>query len=223
MEDSNKAVILIVDDEPLNIDVLRESLKDEYKLIIATRGAQALKLAEKKQPDLILLDIMMPEMDGYETCERLKENENTKHIPIIFITALNETEDKTEGYDLGAVDYITKPFEIIEILVRIRTHLTISIYERQLKAYKNMLNQTDSFSNDMVSKINEHSSIISGNIQIIKLFWTLAGPIVLNHADEDKTGRVRDIVGQFENMLDGIIENSRGISYILNKIPKKQA
>ncbi len=121
-----KPLILIVDDTPKNIQVVGTVLREkEYNISVATNGLDAIKLTEKALPDLILLDIMMPEMDGYETCEKLKENEKTKNIPIIFLTAKNEIEDKIKGFDLGAVDYVTKPFNIPELLARVKTHLEL--------------------------------------------------------------------------------------------------
>ena len=102
--------ILVVDDEPLNINILVELLKDTYKMMAAKSGVQALKAARSSnKPDLILLDIMMPEMDGYEVCRQLKADESTKDIPVIFVSAMSETLDETKGFDVGAIDYITKP------------------------------------------------------------------------------------------------------------------
>ena len=102
--------ILVVDDSPKNVDLLVNTLKHDYRLEIARNGPQALDYAKKYDPDLILLDIMMPEMDGFEVCARLKAAPETKDIPVVFLTAMSDTDDKTRGFELGAVDYITKPF-----------------------------------------------------------------------------------------------------------------
>jgi diguanylate cyclase (GGDEF)-like protein len=117
--------ILIVDDVPVNIRMLGEALRKEYDVRVATSGAKALELAGIKEdaPDLILLDVMMPGMDGYDVCRRLKEDPATRGIPVIFITAKGEVQDETLGLDLGAVDYITKPFKLPIVLARVRTHL----------------------------------------------------------------------------------------------------
>lgn len=124
--DLSSMKILLVDDIPANLNVLVETLKNEgYNLSFATSGEIALTTVEKFRPDLILLDIMMPGIDGFETCQRLKENENTKDIPIIFITAKTDTEDIVKGFSLGGMDYITKPFRQDEVLARVRTHLTL--------------------------------------------------------------------------------------------------
>ena len=117
--------ILIVDDESLNLKVLKTILENEYEIIVAKSGEQALKRIEAYPPSLILLDILMPEMDGYEVCRRLKENQATANIPIIFITALTEALDEAKGFTLGAVDYITKPFSPVVVEARIRTHMSL--------------------------------------------------------------------------------------------------
>ena len=118
--------ILIVDDVPKNIQVLGTLLNNfECELAVAMNGQQALDTVAKIKPDLILLDVMMPIMDGHEVCRRLKASEKTKDIPVIFITAKSESEDIINGFELGAVDYITKPFIGSELLARVKTHLSL--------------------------------------------------------------------------------------------------
>jgi len=117
--------ILIVDDTPANIKILNDLLRDTYRVSVATNGADALELISNEPPDLILLDIMMPEMDGYEVCQRLKDNESTRDIPVIFVTAMGEVEDETRGLELGVVDYITKPISPPIVLARIKNHLDL--------------------------------------------------------------------------------------------------
>lgn len=123
MQEKDKQKILIVDDERFNRNILVDILKPGYKIILAKDGKQALERAESNPPDLILLDIMMPEMDGYEACKNLKENEKTKDTPVIFITAMKEEGDEARGFDLGAVDYITKPFKAAVVKARVKAHL----------------------------------------------------------------------------------------------------
>ncbi len=131
---SGKKNLLIVDDVPDNIKVLGEVLKDDYDITIATGGEKALKIAMKKaQPDLILLDIIMPEMDGYEVCSRLKAYIQTRNIPIIFITSRDDDIDEIKGLELGAADFITKPFRPAIIKARIRTQLEIVHLRKQLE------------------------------------------------------------------------------------------
>ena len=117
--------LLLVDDEPTNLQVLRHVLQADYRLLFATDGARALQVAREQQPQLILLDIMMPGMDGYAVCRALKADPATAAIPVIFITALNDSQDETAGFDVGAVDYITKPVSPPVVRARVRTHLSL--------------------------------------------------------------------------------------------------
>ncbi|MCB0193285.1 MAG: hybrid sensor histidine kinase/response regulator [Anaerolineae bacterium] len=127
------STILIVDDNPTNLKVLFSYLKQTgFRTLIATSGQAAIQQVNRLPPDLILLDVMMPGIDGFETCRRLKENDLSKDIPIIFITALNDTANKVKGFEAGGVDYITKPFQQEEVLARINAHLTIQIQKRDL-------------------------------------------------------------------------------------------
>ncbi|OQY47559.1 MAG: hypothetical protein B6242_04770 [Anaerolineaceae bacterium 4572_78] len=136
----NRYTILIVDDNPTNLSVLSEYLEGYgFRILVAKSGQVALKRAEYVHPDIILLDIMMPGIDGFETCRRLKANETTKDIPVIFMTALSETADKLQGFELGAVDYITKPLHQAEMLARIRTHLNIQDLRRDLQTRNEQL------------------------------------------------------------------------------------
>jgi two-component system, sensor histidine kinase and response regulator len=135
--------VLVVDDNPTNLSVLVNLLRDVgLRVLVATDGESAIAQTEYVKPDLILLDVMMPGIDGFETCQRLKANPETVKIPIIFMTALSETVDKVRGLSLGAVDYVTKPFEHEEVLVRIRTHLTIA-KQRQTIETQNLELQTE--------------------------------------------------------------------------------
>ena len=131
--EGSKWKVLVVDDEPNNLKLLREILQDQYQLSFATDGAKALDVSWKVKPDIILLDIMMPEMDGYETCRRLKTDPETSKIPVIFITALGETEDERRGFEVGGVDYITKPVSAPIVQARVRTHLALYDQNRVLE------------------------------------------------------------------------------------------
>ncbi len=131
--EAEKPSVLVVDDTPENIDVLTGLLKDHYRVRAAVDGPTALSLARKFPPDIILLDIMMPGMDGYEVCRVLREDPYTQHIPVVFITALNEVESEKKGLDLGAVDYITKPFSPPLVLARVRNHLALQSRRRALE------------------------------------------------------------------------------------------
>ena len=117
--------LLLVDDEPTNLQVLRHVLQADYRLLFATDGARALQVAREQRPDLVLLDIMMPNMDGYAVCCALKADAATASIPVIFITALNDSQDETAGFDVGGVDYLTKPVSPPVVRARVRTHLSL--------------------------------------------------------------------------------------------------
>ncbi|MGN7611729.1 response regulator [Magnetococcales bacterium HHB-1] len=126
-------VILIVEDTPINIDIIGEILRSHYRLKVALSGEKALEICEQTPPDLILLDIMMPGMDGFEVCRQLKKNPQTAQIPVIFITVLNEQDDEAEGLALGAVDYITKPINPAILKARVKTHLALYDQNRLLE------------------------------------------------------------------------------------------
>lgn len=130
---SERPLILVVDDTPENIEVLANVLRDQYEVKAALNGARALKIANTEpRPDMVLLDIMMPEMDGYEVCQLLKSNPSTSHIPVIFVTAKDDVSDEEHGFELGAVDYITKPISPSIVLARVNTQLALYDQSRQL-------------------------------------------------------------------------------------------
>ena len=131
---SYKGNILVVDDTPANLRLLAGMLtKHEYKVRLIPNGSLALKAVQTAPPDLILLDIMMPEMDGYQVCERLKADETTHDIPVIFISALDEVLDKVKAFAAGGEDYVTKPFQVEEVLARVESHLNLRALQKQLQ------------------------------------------------------------------------------------------
>lgn len=139
---ASKCKILIVDDERLNINLLVDYLGDDYITLVAKNGEQALKRARSsKPPDLILLDIMMPNMDGYQVLRELKKDEHTRDIPVIFVTALSEVLDEMKGLELGAVDYVVKPFSLPVVRARVRTHLSLRQAQQQLAKQNHILEQ----------------------------------------------------------------------------------
>ncbi|HEY8094763.1 MAG TPA: PAS domain-containing protein [Methylobacter sp.] len=139
---ANSPTILIVDDTPINLGVVVESLENRgLRLVVAQDGMEGLQRAAFVKPDLILLDVMMPEMDGFEVCRRLKTNADTADIPVIFMTALAETEHKITGFKVGGVDYITKPMQIDEVVARVGTHLNLRTMQRQLQAQNAQLQE----------------------------------------------------------------------------------
>jgi PleD family two-component response regulator len=134
MSEQDKPNILIVDDTPENLHLLSRMLMwQNYKVRAANNGLMALKSARVNPPDLVLLDIVMPEMDGYETCEQLKADAQTRDIPVIFISALDRAFDKVRAFEVGGVDYVTKPFQAEEVLARVATHLALRALQIRLE------------------------------------------------------------------------------------------
>jgi putative two-component system response regulator len=134
---SAKHTILVVDDSPDSLQLLNALLKDEFRVRLASDGPQALKAAaQKPHPDAILLDIMMPDMDGYEVCARLKAEDATREIPVIFLTAKTEIEDAERGFDVGGADYITKPILPPVVIARVRTHVMLKVARDFIKSQR---------------------------------------------------------------------------------------
>lgn len=136
----SKSTVLVVDDTESNIDILVEVLGTEYEVTVAMDGDSALEAVDTQHPDIILLDIMMPGIDGYEVCRQLKANISTRKIPIIFLTAKTEIEDEAKGFELGAVDYITKPISIPIVNARVKTHL--ALYDQNLALEEKVIQRT---------------------------------------------------------------------------------
>lgn len=154
-----KPLLLIVDDVPSNIHVLAKSLQADFDIMIATDGPSALALIyEQERPDLVLLDIMMPGMDGYEVCKQLQRDSSTSSIPIIFVTAKSDAADETYGFQLGAVDYISKPFTISVVRARINTHLKLQGLLEQLEELNQRLNQKISLLQQQREQVQGYSS-----------------------------------------------------------------
>ena len=152
---TSRFTVLVVDDTPKNLQVVGNLLKKHYQVDVATHSKQALEKISKRPPDLILLDIMMPEMDGYEVCRCLRDNTQTQDIPIIFLTAKTEIEDLVKGFALGAVDYVTKPFITEELLARVKTHLELRQSRQEISRLLSDRNQLiHVLCHDMATPIN---------------------------------------------------------------------
>jgi sigma-B regulation protein RsbU (phosphoserine phosphatase) len=133
MTDLSESRVLIVDDVKANVDVLVQALRDEYKLSVALNGENALRSAEKNPPDLVLLDIVMPGMDGYEVCRRLRSSPQTREVPVMFLSSLEDVVNKARGFEIGANDYLTKPFEVLEVKARVHSLLKAKAYSDAVK------------------------------------------------------------------------------------------
>lgn len=156
LEGGRRPRLLLVDDTPANLRILSDALRGDYELQVATSGKAALDMALcDDPPDMVLLDIMMPEMDGYEVCERLKADERTRDVPVVFVTAMGEVDDETRGLALGAEDYITKPINLDIVRARVRTHLSLSIARRRLAA-QNLELQEAARLREEVERITRH-------------------------------------------------------------------
>ncbi|MBW4671176.1 MAG: response regulator [Cyanomargarita calcarea GSE-NOS-MK-12-04C] len=159
---ASKGIILVVDDTQINLEVLFALLDDSgFKVLIAENGESAIQKANYALPDLILLDILMPGIDGFETCRRLKQNEATKAIPVIFLTAMADTVDKVKGFNLGAVDYITKPIHPEEVLARVETHLKLQTLTKQLQQQNARLEQEIQERKQAEQQIREQAALLN--------------------------------------------------------------
>ncbi len=172
MNELSNCTVLVVDDTEANIDILAEALDSEYEVSVAMDGESALEIVNSDPPDLILLDIMMPGIDGYEVCRRLKSEPKTSGIPIIFITAMSEIENKTKGLELGAVDYITKPFEAMEVKARIKTHLSLMLANKKLRSLSSQLSKY--VSSEVIRSIMEGKTeaVIKSSRKMLSVFFS---------------------------------------------------
>ncbi|MDM8515708.1 hybrid sensor histidine kinase/response regulator [Desulfobacterales bacterium HSG16] len=206
--DDNKQLILIVDDEPTNLELMMQILGNNYRLAFATNGAEALKATEKLEPDIILLDIMMPEMDGYEVCRHLKTNEKTQSIPVIFVTAKGETDDEIRGLELGAIDYITKPVSPPIVKARIKNHLALKSALEEIERKNNMLEKQNnelieaSQLREDVEQITRHDLKTPLNAVISFPRIMLAKPDSFSQSDLEYLEIIEDAGLQILNMIN---------------------
>ncbi|MCZ6634851.1 MAG: hybrid sensor histidine kinase/response regulator [bacterium] len=190
--DIQDAAVLIVDDVPRNLQLLGKILAlQNYEVMVATDGQQALNTVEKKPPDAILLDVMMPGMDGFEVCERIKSNPKLKDIPILFLTAKTEIADKIKGFELGASDYIDKPFEVSEVLARVRTQVRLKRAQDTIKNHNQEL--------EAILKQRTKALVRAERQAAISLL-------------------IEGIVHNFKNPLTGILGGSQLIQRYQNKV-----
>lgn len=167
----DKAKILVVDDTPANLDVMTETLSSAgYQVTIAISGERALNRLRNDVPDLILLDVKMPGFDGFETCRRIKENPNLSNIPIIFITVLSDTGSIVRGFTLGAVDYINTPFQELELLSRVNTHLRLQqLNSSQIqRVQQEKMSASDTLDAGVAHESNHPIEVMSGNVNDLK-------------------------------------------------------
>lgn len=165
--------IVIVDDTPENLHLLTEMLSEQgYRVRSAPNGERALATVRKERPDMILLDILMPDMDGYEVCRRLKADDRLSSIPVIFISALDQVFDKVAAFAVGGLDYITKPFQIEEVLARVQTHLSLDDLRAQLEAQNHQLQEQyaelDAFAHTVAHDLKNPLTVLQGTLELIQ-------------------------------------------------------
>ena len=203
---NSKQRILVVDDTPENIDLLRGMLSPHYRVKAATSGGKALRIAANTpQPDIILLDVMMPEMDGYEVCRKLKHDAHTAQIPIIFITAKTAAADEQYGLELGAVDYITKPFNPVIVLTRVRTQLALYQQSRELYVENQQLKERIAggfrdYTEDELSDL-----IDSGENSQLEFKSTLRWNLHTDKVDKKIENQCLKTVAAYLNSDDGVL------------------
>lgn len=216
MKEISEFTILIVDDTEENLDILVEALSDDYGISVAMDGETALEILKEEVPDIILLDIIMPGMDGYDICKKIKENKETADIPVIFLTAIAEIESKAKGFELGAVDYITKPFEVLEVKARIRTHLSLKfakyelsqknkILEKKTMELENAFNELEAFSytvsHDLKSPIREIEAYVKMMLE--------EKNEKLESNTKEIVNKVNDICGNTITMIENLLRYSK--------------
>lgn len=221
------SLILLVDDIPQNIQVLGAILKNQgYSFALTTSGKETYKLLEKVTPDIILLDVMLPDENGFSICENLKKKESTANIPILFLTAKNDTSDKVQGFKVGAVDYITKPFEELEVIERVKNHLQAKLDRDQINAYNKELEViVDQRTTELLKK--ERETILAQFIQGV--VHNIRGPISSALAASDLIQAMRtDLNAKIDQGLTG--EDLKGqfaevweILELNNEVLKKMA
>jgi len=196
MSEDNRSLILIVDDNTYNIQVLGNILREnDYRTAVAQDGFEALNFLEKKMPDLVLLDIMMPQMDGYEVCERIKKDPDKTELPIIFISVHTDTAEKVKAFRAGAVDYITKPFQQEEILARIRVQL-------QLQETKEELRRANQ---DLEKRVQERTAELSEANQKLEQTNTALN-VLLEKKDENKKKLEENLIFNVKQLIQPSLE-----------------
>jgi signal transduction histidine kinase len=206
--------VLIVDDNKENVDLLAYFLKPQnYQIITAYDGAEALLRVESENPDIILLDIMLPKLDGFQVCERIKKNQDTRFIPIIMITALKELKDKIRSLEAGADDFISKPFENVELLTRVRSlmrikeyHDQLEIKNQELKEKNNALIRMDQFKEELnhliVHDMKNPLFVIQGNLQMMAMGMDKSASAVLKKYVDRIERSVQNLLRMVTNLVD---------------------
>ncbi len=202
--------ILLVDDTPANLDVLRKILEEEGLTIsVALNGEMALKIAPNLIPDLILLDIMMPGIDGFETCEQLKNDPVTKDIPVIFLSAKSDTSDVLQGFSVGGLDYITKPINSEEVLVRVRTQLQLRMQTKKLEETQGKLERSNKNLQEFASVVSHDLKAPLRNILRLGEFLKEDCSDQLDKNGQDYINTISVLTDRMTKLIDGLLEFSK--------------
>lgn len=219
VDDDQKQTVLIIDDNITNLEVAMQYLEGySFEILTARDGLKGITRAEFGQPDLILLDIDMPGLDGFETCRRLKANAQTKRIPVIFMTATLETAAKVQGFEAGAVDYITKPFEAAELLARVNTHLALYQFQERLEAL--VEERTTALEAEIKQREQLWQTIHQQNEQLHSL--TRAFLETQNQNENRMTQNMNQQMGQQLQRLTELLTQSQQLSSSITSAPARQ-
>lgn len=192
----NTPYILAVDDEQINRFILEDIIEDRYELVVVASGEECLNLVEQRVPDLILLDINMPGISGYEVCKILKSKPQTNNVPVIFLTAMMKVEDEKKGLLIGAVDYITKPFTESILLARIKTHIELNFTRKMLERNNQILRQDRDYIEQIISSMRKDERFDAENLQtLISPLEKSSGDIVLSACTENNHQHI--LIGDF--------------------------
>ncbi len=207
----SKQTVLIVDDTPANLGVLVEYLTAAgYRTLIAEDGEDALEQVGHALPDIILLDVMMPGLDGFETCRRLKADEATRDIPVLFMTALSGTDDKVRGFSVGAIDYMTKPLQSEEVLARVRTHLTIRAQRAQIEEQAALLEQRNEM-NERFMRIASHD--LRNLLSVMSLRCSLLleeGDVPPKVVFDEALSKLKTSIARMNDIIHGFLSHAGG-------------
>jgi len=206
---SAASTILIVDDQPINVQLLKRKLEREgLRVVAAYSGIEALDVVRKEKPDLILLDVMMPDMDGIEVCQRLQASDDTRTIPVIFVTARTSKEGKIEGLNVGAVDYITKPIDLDETLARVQTQLRFVAINREMLDLQRRLvdarraSTIGAVTQGIAHNLNNLLGVVMGHLDLIKAYYDKPEQVKKNVTHvEEAVGRIVSIIKQLSLLL----------------------
>ncbi len=212
MKNLSESRIVAVDDMSMNLELIMDVLGEEYEVLSADNGKDALRLIKEKKPDLILLDIRMPDMDGYEVCRRLKNDPLTYHIPVIFLSGMSQLDDKEQGFELGAVDYLTKPFEISELRARVKTHLKLKIYQERLE------NQNVILEEEVQKRTRELERAIKNlRDSSFEMIWRLTR--IAEFRDDDTGSHILRMSHYSEIIARNLSLDQNKIRYLMNAAP----